>query len=59
MSEQTPQQDGQLNLAQIDSAQSDTDNQAEIQGEIAQRKAKLKALRERGNAFPNDFRRDS
>ena len=26
---------------------------------IAQRKAKLKALREKGNAFPNDFRRDA
>ena len=25
---------------------------------IAERRAKLKALRERGNAFPNDFRRD-
>ncbi|MCC5879278.1 MAG: lysine--tRNA ligase [Idiomarina sp.] len=35
------------------------DPQAQIQGEMAQRKAKLKALRERGNAFPNDFRRDS
>lgn len=45
MSEQTPQQD--------------TDTQAEIQGEIAQRKAKLDALRKRGNPFPNDFRRDS
>src|SRR5690606_18319565 len=27
--------------------------------QIAQRKAKLAALRERGVAFPNDFRRDS
>ena len=35
------------------------DIQAEIQGEVAQRKAKLQALRERGNAFPNDFRRDA
>jgi lysyl-tRNA synthetase, class II len=26
---------------------------------IAQRREKLKALREKGNAFPNDFRRDS
>lgn len=34
-------------------------SQEDIQGEIAQRKSKLKALRERGNPFPNDFRRDS
>lgn len=33
--------------------------QDEIQGEISQRKAKLKLLRERGIAFPNDFRRDA
>jgi lysyl-tRNA synthetase class 2 len=33
--------------------------QDEIQGEINQRKAKLKTLRERGIAFPNDFRRDA
>ncbi|MGX5914327.1 lysine--tRNA ligase [Aliidiomarina sp. Khilg15.8] len=33
--------------------------QGEIQGEINQRKAKLKTLRERGIAFPNDFRRDA
>ena len=59
MSDQTPQQDGQLNPAQTNVAPSETDNHAEIQGEIAQRRAKLKALRERGNAFPNDFRRDS
>ena len=26
---------------------------------IAQRKEKLAAVREQGNAFPNDFRRDS
>ena len=25
---------------------------------VAERRAKLKALREAGNAFPNDFRRD-
>ncbi|MCL5048928.1 lysine--tRNA ligase [Aliidiomarina maris] len=36
-----------------------SDAQAEIQGEIAQRKAKLDALREQGNPFPNDFRRDA
>lgn len=34
-------------------------SQEEIQGEINQRKSKLKVLREKGNAFPNDFRRDS
>ena len=59
MSDQTPQQDGQLNPAQTNVAPSESENQAEIQGEIAQRRAKLKALRERGNAFPNDFRRDA
>ncbi|RUO32019.1 lysine--tRNA ligase [Aliidiomarina sedimenti] len=37
----------------------DAPSHEELQGEIAQRKAKLKVLRERGNAFPNDFRRDS
>lgn len=33
--------------------------QVDIQGEMAQRKAKLDALRQQGNPFPNDFRRDS
>lgn len=47
MSEQTPNNEPQ------------EDTQAQIQGEVAQRKAKLQALRERGNAFPNDFRRDA
>ena len=47
MSEQTPNNETQ------------EDTQAQIQGEMAQRKAKLQGLRERGNAFPNDFRRDS
>ena len=27
--------------------------------QVAQRRAKLTALRETGNAFPNDFRRDA
>ncbi|HET8816458.1 MAG TPA: lysine--tRNA ligase [Pseudidiomarina sp.] len=31
----------------------------DVNEQIAQRKAKLKALREQGVAFPNDFRRDS
>src|SRR5690606_40412087 len=31
----------------------------DVNEQIAQRKAKLAALRERGVAFPNDFRRDS
>ncbi len=41
----------------------DTENNTETQEDenklIAQRREKLKALRENGNAFPNDFRRDS
>ena len=32
----------------------DTDNE-----QVAQRRAKLNTLRESGNPFPNDFRRDS
>ena len=30
----------------------------EFNNEMAQRRSKLAALREQGNAFPNDFRRD-
>jgi lysyl-tRNA synthetase class 2 len=42
----------------------DTNNESEVQPVdenklIAQRREKLKQLREAGNAFPNDFRRDS
>jgi len=41
----------------------DTENNTETQEDenrlIAQRREKLQALRENGNAFPNDFRRDS
>lgn len=48
MSEQSQQPQENANPEQID-----------IQGEMAQRKAKLDALRQQGNAFPNDFRRDS
>ncbi|WP_417655853.1 lysine--tRNA ligase [Pseudidiomarina aestuarii] len=33
--------------------------EVDVNEQIAQRKAKLKALREHGVAFPNDFRRDS
>ncbi len=33
--------------------------EAEVNHLIAERRAKLARLRERGNAFPNDFRRDS
>ncbi|MCJ7452967.1 MAG: lysine--tRNA ligase [Steroidobacteraceae bacterium] len=38
-----------------------TDEKAEVEVNhlIAERRAKLAQLRERGNAFPNDFRRDS
>ncbi|MCJ7451341.1 MAG: OB-fold nucleic acid binding domain-containing protein, partial [Steroidobacteraceae bacterium] len=38
-----------------------TDERAEVEVNhlIAERRAKLARLRERGNAFPNDFRRDS
>ena len=33
--------------------------EVDVNEQIAQRKAKLAALREKGVAFPNDFRRDS
>lgn len=33
--------------------------EVDVNEQIAQRKAKLAALREQGVAFPNDFRRDS
>ena len=36
-----------------------TESQQDEHKLIAQRRRKLKALRERGNAFPNDFRRDA
>ena len=35
------------------------DAQAEENKLIAERRAKLSAIREKGNAFPNQFRRDS
>ncbi|RUO25431.1 lysine--tRNA ligase [Aliidiomarina minuta] len=41
------------------SEQPQPDVQQEINEQISQRKAKLSALRERGIAFPNDFRRDA
>ncbi|MGO1329021.1 MAG: lysine--tRNA ligase, partial [Idiomarina loihiensis] len=33
--------------------------EVDVNEQIAQRKAKLSALRDKGIAFPNDFRRDS
>lgn len=41
------------------SEQPQPDVQQEINEQISQRKAKLSALRDRGIAFPNDFRRDA
>lgn len=41
------------------SEQPQPDVEQEINEQISQRKAKLGALRERGIAFPNDFRRDA
>jgi len=40
-------------------ASSQDDGQQEENKLIAQRKEKLAAIREQGNAFPNDFRRDN
>jgi lysyl-tRNA synthetase, class II len=37
----------------------DERSEVEVNHLIAERRAKLERLRERGNAFPNDFRRDS
>ena len=42
-----------MNMEKEDNAPRQDENQI-----IAERRAKLKALREAGNAFPNDFRRD-
>ena len=33
--------------------------ESELNNEMAQRLAKLDAIRSKGNAFPNDFRRDA
>src|SRR6185436_4713053 len=42
-----------VNMEKDDNAPKQDENQI-----VAERRAKLKALREAGNAFPNDFRRD-